>query len=118
MNEREFWIFLERLWQKGRAQQLMCTTDHVDSRAYAYLQGHALLPKEYDGLSGDDIINMGKLLFEKQVNPKTKEAIMIILGHQSSETALTILAKYNLAPDKGLEFFAGMALDECAMWNE
>jgi len=42
----------------------------------------------------------------------------MLLAHQPSEIALTILAKYCLAPDRGLEYFAQMALDECAMWNE
>ncbi len=64
------------------------------------------------------IIRMGSLLFQKASAPKTKEAIMMILAHQSSEAALTILAKYNLDSDPELQFFAQMALEECAMWNE
>ena len=43
---------------------------------------------------------------------------MMLLAHQPSETALVFLAKYCLVVDKGLEFFAEMALEECAMWNE
>lgn len=83
-----------------------------------YLSGHALLPKDYDKLSEEDIISIGKLLFQVDAKYKTKEAIIILLAHQSSETALTILTKYSLMPDKELEIFAKIALDECLMWNE
>lgn len=118
MGEKEFWAFLENLWRKGRAQQVICTRDGIGLPEQAYLQGHALLPKGYDKLLETDIVKMGGLLFVRDVKHKTKEAVMIILAHQPSETALTLLAKYNLNPDKGLEFYAQMALDECAMWNE
>lgn len=121
MTEQEFWLFLERLWEKGRANQVIGVIDRTDfpmQPAGDYIQGHALLPKDYDKICTEYIIKMGNLLFKKEVKHKTKEAIMMILAHQSSEIALTILAKYNLAPDKGLEYFAKIALDECAMWNE
>ncbi len=121
MTEQEFWEFLKKLWEKGRVQQVIGVIDNGDPRlreAGEYLQGHALLPKDYDKLSAELIIKMGSLLFKKDAQHKTKEAIMMILAHQPSEIALTLLRKYNLAPDKRLEFFAKMALDECAMWNE
>lgn len=118
MDEKGFWAFLENLWQKGRAQQIICTTDGIGIPEQSYLQGHALLPKEYNEFSDSDIVKMGRLLFEEQVKLKTKEAVMLILAHQPSEVALTILTKYNFNPDKGMEFFAQMALEECAMWNE
>jgi len=117
MNEQEFWRFLEKLLEKGRAQQLIGAIGCTDSHAHAYLEGHALLPRDYDKLSVETIVKMGSLLL-REASHRTKEAILMILDHQPSETALTILAKYCLAPDKGLEFFAKMALDECAMWNE
>ena len=60
---------------------------------------------------------MGELLFNKKVNPKTKEAIMVILAHISSKVALSILKRYNAMLDRGLEIFAQIALDECEMWN-
>jgi len=121
MTEQEFWLFLERLWKRGRANQVTGTIDHTDFQTQPvgeYIQGHALLPKDYDKICSGDIIKMGNLLFKKEVRHETKEAIIMLLAHQSSEIALTILAKYNLAPDKELEFFAKIALDECAMWNE
>lgn len=121
MTEHEFLIFLERLWEKGRIPQVSAIRDHDDpevSLLSGYLQGHALLPQGYDRISEEDIIGMGSLLFRKEVSSKSKEAILIILAHYPSETALTILTRYNFKPDKGLEFFAWMALEECAMWNE
>jgi len=118
MNEKEFWGFMEKMWQKGREQVVIGTIDGIGIPAQGYFQGHALLPKGYDALSEADIVRMGGLLFTKDVKRETKEAVMIMLAHQPSETALTILAKYCLNPDNGLEFYAQLALDECAMWNE
>lgn len=121
MTEREFLIFLERLREKGRIPQVSAIIDHDDpeiSSLAGYLQDHALLPQNYDRISNEDIIGMGSLLFRKEVSSKSKEAILIILAHYPSETTLTILTKYNFRPDKGLEFFAKMALEECAMRNE
>ncbi|MCX5696631.1 MAG: hypothetical protein NTU54_01430 [Candidatus Omnitrophica bacterium] len=129
MDEHEFWQFLEESWKGGRAAQVSGVMDFADPagsphgeavgrQAGRYLQGHAILPKNYDQISEENIIRMGSLLLGKSSAPRTKEAIMMILAHQPSEVALTILAKYNLNPDSGLEFFAQMALEECAMWNE
>jgi len=117
MNEQEFWDFLEGLLERGRAQQVIGVIGCVDSPANSYLEGHAPLPKDYDKLTEVEIIKMGSLLLKRASN-KTKEAILMILAHQLSEAALTLLVKYCLAPDKGLEYFAEMALEECAMWNE
>jgi len=118
MTEQGFWEFLEQLWKKGRAQQLTVTVDCGNPQVQAYLQGHALLPKDYDKLNPQDIIKAGNLLFRKDASPKSKEAVMVLLAHQRSEIALTILTKYCFTPDKALECFARLALDECAMWNE
>lgn len=121
MTEQEFWVFLKGLWKRGRANQVTMTSDSADlyvQPAGEYIGGHAFLPRDYDKISPLDIIEMGSLLFKKEVKRETKEAIIILLAHQSSEIALTILTRYNLSPDKGLEFFAKMALDECVMWNE
>ncbi|MBM3255145.1 MAG: hypothetical protein FJZ08_02460 [Candidatus Omnitrophica bacterium] len=121
MTEQEFWSFLERLWTRGRAKQITVTLGHADFQTQPvgdYIRGHALLPKDYEEICTEDIIKMSSLLFEKEVKHETKEAIIMLLAHQSSEIALTILSKYSLAPDKDLEYFAKIALDECAMWNE
>jgi hypothetical protein len=118
MTEQEFWSFLKKLWEKGRASQLTATFGGNGSQAQAYIGGHTFLPKEYDNFTGEDIIRIGSLLFKKGTSRKCKEAVMVLLAHQPSEVALTILTRYSLVPDKGLEFFAKMALEECAMWNE
>ena len=118
MSENEFWGFLEKLSEKGRAQQVIGAIGCTDSPVYDYMQGHAVLPKDYDQIREGNIIKMGKLLLLRNTTCKAKETIMIILAHQPSEVALNFLTKYCLAPDKGLEFFAQMALEECAMWNE
>ncbi|MDD5654414.1 MAG: hypothetical protein PHR91_02095 [Candidatus Omnitrophica bacterium] len=118
MTECEFWEFLEKLQKKGMAQQYTGVVECGGFPAPSYISGHALLPKDYDKMSVADIVGMGSLLFNKQAGRRSKEAAMILLAHQPCETALTILARYCIAPDKGLEIFAELALDECAMWNE
>jgi hypothetical protein len=118
MTEREFWGLLEKMLEKGRAQQVVGAIGPAGAPGMAYLQGHSLLPRDYDKLSGPDIIWMGQLLLLRDTSYKAKETIMMILAHQPNELALTFLAKYCLAPDKGLEYFAEMALEECAWWNE
>ncbi|MBU1004336.1 MAG: hypothetical protein KJ561_00755 [Nanoarchaeota archaeon] len=117
MTEQEFWNFFK---QRGRAPMKLGYMDSEDPAVKAemeYVGGHALLPKGYDELSESNIIDFGNLLFQ-DVNLKTKETIIVILAHQTSETALTLLIKYNLKPDKELKAFAKIALDECLMWNE
>lgn len=121
MTEQEFWLFLEGLWKGGRVKQLAVTIDQTDFQTQPvgeYIRGHALLPKDYDKICLGDIVKIGNLLFKKEVSHETKGAIIMLLAHHPSEIALTFLTKYNLNPDKELEFFAEMALEECAMWNE
>jgi|SRR3989338_9306121 len=118
MTEREFWYFLG---QRGKVQILSGSMESEScdiNAAGEYMRSHALLPKDYDNLLEEDIINMGQLLFQGGIMRKTKEAIIVLLAHQVSDTALTMLTKYNLMPDKGLEIFAEIALEECLMWNE
>ncbi|MFH1310214.1 MAG: hypothetical protein ABIH85_06020, partial [Candidatus Omnitrophota bacterium] len=90
--------------------------DTIAKQAGAYMQGHSLLPANYDNLSPKLIQGMGKLLFQKGTAAKTKEAILILLAHQNSQKALLILKKYNQSPDLKLKFFAKCAVDECEMW--
>ena len=42
---------------------------------------------------------------------------MIILAHNGSDAALGALTMYNMRPDKGLEVFSRMALEECKDWR-
>jgi len=119
MTEQEFWRFLDKLYQEnGRATQVSGWIGPSNNQIQGYLSGHAILPNDYDKLQPEDVIKMGEVLLREDTSVKAKEAIMMILAHQPSEIALTLLAKYCLAPDKGLEFFAEMALEECSMWND
>ncbi len=122
MTEKEFWQFLERQWkEKGRVPQVSGTIDTPEPELQThsqYIGGHALLPNDYEKISEENIVSMGNLLFDKKANLKTKEAIMLILAHIPSKIALNILKRYTKMPDKGLEIFAEIALDECEMWNE
>ena len=96
MTEREFWQFLECSWkEKGKAAQVSGVVDSPDPELKShgqYIGGHALLPNDYDKIAEEEIVKMGKLLFDRK--------------------------KYSKAPDRGLEIFAQIALDECEMWNE
>jgi len=118
MTEQEFWGFLK---VRGRAQMLAGSIDSADpdiQRTQNYLAGHTLLPRDFEHISEEDIIDIGCLLFQAGLIQRTKEAVLVLLAHQRSETALTIITRYNLRPDKGLEFFAKFALEECLIWNE
>lgn len=94
MTEQEFWSFFKKSCERKRGQ-------------------------ENDGMVSEEVIvTIGELLLKKDVSPKAKEVIIMTLAHQPSETALTILTRYNLKPEPNLKFFAKFALEECAWWNE
>ncbi len=123
MKEAQFWRFLEGvLWQvHGREPMMAGAIDRpADPQLQAvgyYLMSHALLPKDCDRIPVEFIVAMGRLLPEKELQRKTREAIMIILAHNGSDAALSALAMYNMRPDKGLEIFSRMALEECKDWH-
>ncbi len=121
MKEKDCRKYLNGLLKQGRADQLSGVTDAEDpelQQSAKFLGGHALLPENYDQIPKDKIIKMGELLLRGEGDVSIKEAIIMILAHHPSKEALNILRKYNKRPDKGLEFFAQMALDECQCWNE
>ena len=76
------------------------------------------MPENHQRIPLDIINRAGALLFNKACKLSTKQAILIILAHHPTKTALDILKRYNIEPDKDLEIFAQFALDECIMWNE
>lgn len=118
MTEKEFWSFLQ---QKGKADMMIgsvTTGDAAIDAVGAFINAHALLPKGFESVTEDEIESMGELLFQEGLKIKTKEAIIILLAHQVSDSALAILTKFNLKPDKELEGFARFALDESLIWNE
>lgn len=122
MSEAQFWGFLEGLWRtRGREAMMARMVDIPDNpevqAASHYIMSHALLPRDYVSIPVEAIASMGRLLLEKGIQRKTREAIMIILAHHGSEEALRALGMYNMRPDRGLEVFAVMALDECLSWH-
>ena len=122
MTEKEFWKFLENSWMRGRANVVTGgVIDDSDPRIVKtgeYFGGHSLLPADYDKIPLKTIQGMAGLLLRKEGNARTQEAILIILAHHPSRLALEALREYVKSPDKGLEFFSRLALDECEIWNE
>ncbi|MFC1621251.1 hypothetical protein ACFL2G_02995 [Candidatus Omnitrophota bacterium] len=122
MREAQFWRFLEGvLWPvHGREPMMAGRFDDPNPNVQAashYIMSHAILPRDCYKIPVEFIFAMGKLLLDKDIQRKTREAIMIILAHHGSEEALHALGMYNMQPGKGLEVFAMMALDECLSWN-
>jgi hypothetical protein len=122
MNEKEFWQFLDKAYEKGRVPMVSGTLDSPDPEIQArgeYIGGgHSLLPADYQDIPREIIEGMGKLLLEGVSSQKTKEAILVLLAHQESRAALDFLKKYNQDPDHDLRYYAMFALEECEMWNE
>jgi len=120
MTEKDFWKFLKGLLEKGRVNQLSGTMDSDEPQLKEvgrFIGGHAFLPKDYDKITRGKIIGIGELLLSRGAAIPTKEVILIILAHHPSRYALKILQEYNQQPDKKLEIFSQIALDECRMWN-
>ena len=118
MTEKEFWGFLEQRGKTNMISGSIATGDVAMDAVGEFISGHALLPKDYDNLTEEEIKDIGGLLFQRNIEQKTKEAVLILLAHQISDVALTILTKFNLNPDKTLMYFARFALEESLMWNE
>ena len=121
MTEKEFWMFLDRSLARGRVPQMSGYIDSANKLTPGvgdYFAGHSILFEGHDRLAKDVIIEMGKLILVPEVTLKAKEAILMILAHHPSKEALHALAVYNRYPDKGLEYTAHFALEECGWWNE
>ncbi|MFA5340015.1 MAG: hypothetical protein WC317_07725 [Candidatus Omnitrophota bacterium] len=122
MKETQFWAFLERMWEeRGREPMMAGQIDDLNPNVQAvshYIMSHALLPRDYANIHAEAITMMGRLLLEKGIQRKTREAIMIILAHHGSEAALYALRIYSVRPKPGLEIFSRMALEECESWQK
>jgi len=109
------------MWrERGREAMMAGMVDNPDPQVQAaghYIMSHALLPRDYDKIPGEILFEMIKLLFEKGLKCRTREAILMILAHHGAVMALDTLRAYNAIPDKGLEVFARMALEECEGWH-
>ena len=120
MTEHEFWSFLKKKQNLGKIPQSSGYKDISDPEMRAigkYFEAHSLLPKNYDQLSFENLVEISQLLLLKSASIVTKEAILIILAHQKSKEILEILKDYAKNPDKGLEKFSKFALDECETWS-
>lgn len=72
MTEKEFWGFLN---QRGKVQMLVgniATGDIAIDAAGEFIRAHALLPKDYDNLSEEEIINMGGSFVSEGYRAKDK----------------------------------------------
>ena len=121
MTEKEFWVFLSSSLVKGRVPQVCGYVDSDNKlvqSAGEYFSGHSVLFEGHDRLAKDVIVKMGELILIPEVTLRVKEAILMILAHHPSKEALEALAKYSMNPDKGLEYTAHFALEECGWWNE
>ena len=121
MTEGEFWMFLEENLRRGR-MDMMCgsidSDDPVIQKTGQYIGGHSVLFKDHDKIAISKVFEMGALLADRSVSIEAKEAILMLLAHHPTTQALDALKRYSENPDKGLEIFASLALDECEMWNE
>jgi hypothetical protein len=121
VTEKEFWVFLNRSLARGRIPQVsgyVDSDDKVIQSAGEYFGGHSVLFEGHDCLARSIIRKMGELILAPNVTLQAKEAILMILAHHPSKEALRALAEYNQNPDKGLEYTAQFALQECGWWNE
>ena len=121
MTEKEFWVFLKKSLAKGRAPQISGCLDSDDRLIRGtgqYFGGHSVLFDGHDKLAEDVIMEMGDLILSYKITLRAKEAILMILAHHPSKEALQALTTYNKNPDKGLEYTARFALEECEWWNE
>ena len=121
MTEKEFWVFLKKSLAQGRVPQVSGYVDSDDRLIHGagqYFGGHSVLFDGHDKLAEDTIMEMGELILGYEITLRAKEAILMILAHHPSKEALRALATYNKNPDKGLEYTARFALEECEWWNE
>ena len=121
MTEKEFLDFLEMKLKIGRVPQFSGYADSFDpaiQSAGKYIGGHSVLFEGHQALPIGMVIEMGRLLINRNVSLQTKEALLMILAHHPSKEALNALTLYNDNPDEQLRYFAELAFNECEMWNE
>jgi hypothetical protein len=121
VTENEFWVFLESSQARGRVSQVSGCVDSGNKfiqNEGKYFAGHSILFEGYNRLARSIIAEMAGLIFTPGVTVQSKEAILMILAHHPSKEALQALTRYDRNPDKGLECYARLALEECECWNE
>lgn len=121
MTESEFWMFLTLSQERGRVPVVSAYVDSNDpviQKTGEYLGGHSVLFEGHDKLPIAMVGDMGRLLLDRKVSLRAKEAILMILAHHPTKEALRILKEYNKNADKELRYTACFALEECEWWNE
>jgi len=121
MTESDFWLFLE-LSRAGKELPMVSgyidSDDRVIQKRGEYIGGHSVLFEGHDKLHVSIVRDMGRLLLERPVSFRAKEAILVILAHHPTKEALDALKKYNENPDRELIDTVRFALEECEWWNE
>lgn len=95
MTEKEFWVFFNKSLMKNK---VLRGADYMDSD---------------NKVAKDIVVGIGELIMVPGVSLKAKEIMIMTLAHHPSDEALQALTKYNKNPDKGLEYTAHFALEEC-----
>jgi hypothetical protein len=121
MTESDFWMFLE-ISRAGRQMSMLSgyadSDNPVIQKANEYLGGHSVLFEGHDKLPISLVSDMGRLLLDRRISLRAKEAILVILAHHPTKEALGVLKKYDENPDKELRYTSRFALEECEWWNE
>jgi len=121
MTEEDFLNFLAMKLKICKVPQLSGYIDSSDPTVQdtvKYIGGHSVLFEGHQVIPIGLVIEMGRLLFDRNVSLQTKETLLMILAHHPSREALNALNLYNVNPDENLRCFVQLALDECKMWNE
>jgi hypothetical protein len=100
VTEKEFWVFFDKSLMKNRGPQVFSYTDNGNK------------------ITKNIVVEMGELIMVPGVSLRAKEIMLMTLAHHPSKEALHALTRYNKNPDKGLEYTARFALEECEWWNE
>ena len=121
MTEKDFWKWVNKLqvenWPKLLATGAIFTNAPKELEQAKRIYADKADLEESEELPKDKIVDIGKLLFDKNISRRAKEFIIMTLAHESCKEAVSILKQYNKSPDKGVEYFAHFALEECE-WNE
>ena len=121
MTESDFWMFVTLSQGRGRIPMVsgyVDTDDSVINKAKEYIGGHSVLFEGHDKLPVSMVKDMGRLILQRNVSLRAKEAILMILAHHPTKEALNALETYNRNPDKELRYTIHFALQECEWWNE
>lgn len=81
-----------------------------------YIGSHESLPNDYQKLSKEELVNLGKELLDRTASLRRKESVLMILAHNGCWEALGPLEDYVRNPDPELRMIAELAFEECRFW--